>query len=201
MARVSAFLLALALGAASAMALASCGGGSNADLLPGTTANQINSNLDEVQKLVNEGDCIGAEDAVAEVTAEVEGVTGVDRKLKAALKEGATQLSQVVTECEETTSEETEPTLESDVEAEELEREEQEAEEKAEKAKEKAEKHAKEPKEETAEEAEGEEGGNLPPQSNGKGEAKGHETEAPPPGQVEEEAPSGGVGPGVGVEE
>jgi hypothetical protein len=197
MSRLSPFLLALALGAASAMALASCGGGSSADLLPGTTANQINSNLDEVQKLVNQGDCIGAEDAVAEVTAEVEDLNGVDRRLKVALEEGAAQLGEVVTECEET-SEETEPALESDVEAEELEREEQEAEEKAEKAKEKAEGKGKGPNEEATEGEE--EGGNPPPQSNGKGEAKGHET-APPPSEPTEETPSGGVGPGVGVEE
>jgi hypothetical protein len=201
MGRLSAFLVALALGAASAMALASCGGGSNANLLPGTTANQINSNLDQVQKLVNEGDCVGAEDGVAAVMTEVEDLQGVDRKLKAALEEGTTRLSEVVTECDETASEEAEPTLESDVEAEELEREEHEAEEKAEKAKEKPEKHGKEPSEEATETDE-EEGGNLPPQSKGEGKAKGHETEPPPATeQPSEESPSGGVGPAVGVEE
>lgn len=203
MGRLSALLVALALGAASAMALASCGGGSNADLLPGTTADQINSNLDQVQRLVNEGDCVGAEDGVAAVMTEVEDLNGVDRKLKAALEEGATRLSEVVTECEETSSEETEPTLESDVEAEELEREEQEAEEKAGKAKEKAEKHTKEPSEETTEPDE-EEGGNLPPQSHGEGKAKGHETVPPPAAEApveEEESPSGGVGPAEGVGE
>lgn len=201
MGRLSAILVALALGAASALALASCGGGGNADLLPGTTAKEINSNLDQVQRMVGEGDCVGAEDGVAAVMTEVEGLGGVDRKLKAALEEGAHRLSEVVNECEENSGEETEPSLESDVEAEELEREEQEAgekaDEKAEKAAEKAEKKEKEPAEETTEPSEGETGGNLPPESNGKGEAKGHET-APPPA---EEAPSGGVGPAVGVGE
>src|SRR5690242_13470615 len=136
MGRVSAFLLALLLGGASAVALVSCGGGSEADLLPGTTASQIESNLDQVKRLAAEGDCIGAEDAVANVAAEVEELQEVDLKLKAALQEGTTKLGEVVSRCEET-SEEAEPTLESDVEAEELE-------EKKPK-KEKPEKEAKEP--------------------------------------------------------
>jgi hypothetical protein len=192
MARLSASLLCLALGAVSALALASCGGGSSADLLPGTTANQINSNLDQVEQLVDRGDCVGAEDAVAAVTQEVEGLREVDLKLKTALEEGAAHLSEVVTECEET-SEETEPTLESDVEAGEVE-------EKKPK-KEKPEKEGKGPAEPQEEAGEGE-GPELPPQANGKGEENG-EGGGPPPSEpeAEEEAPSGGVGPGVGVEE
>jgi hypothetical protein len=197
MARLTTLLLVLALGAASAAGLSSCGGGSSADLLPGTTATQINSNLDEVQRLVNQGECVGAEDTAAEISAQVEDLKGVDRKLKAALEEGASQLGEVINECEESSEGETEQALEPDVEAEELEREEQEADEKAaekaDKAKEKAEKHGEEPSEEAAEE--NEEGGNLPPEPNG--EAKGHEIGPPP---ATEEAPSGGVGPGVGVE-
>jgi hypothetical protein len=188
MGRLSAFLLALILGGASAVALVSCGGGSDAELLPGTTASQIESNLDQVKQLSAEGDCIGAEDAVANVAAEVEELQGVDRELKAALQEGTAKLSEVVSECEET-SEETEPTLEPNVEAEELE-------EKKPK-KEKPEKEPKEPKEAATEPEEGQE---PPAQSNGKGEEKGKG--GPPAPEPEEEAPSsGGVGPGVGVGE
>src|SRR5689334_12489428 len=117
MGRLSAVLLALLLGGVSALVLTSCGSGSNAELLPGTTASQIESNLNEVKRLDAEGDCIGAEDAVAEVGAEVEGLQGVDRRLKAALQEGTAKLSEVISECEET-SEETEPTPETDVGAE-----------------------------------------------------------------------------------
>ena len=191
MPRLSPFLLALTLAAAGALSLASCGGGSNADLLPGTTANQINSNLDEVQRLVSEGECIGAEDAVAEVTAQVEDLSGVDRRLQAALEEGAAQLSIVVGECQEETSEEAEPSLEPDVEAEELE----EAEKKP--KKEKPEKEGPGAGEEEEEPGE-EEGPTLPPSANGKGEEKGG---GPPSSEVEsEESPSGGVGPSVGVE-
>jgi hypothetical protein len=198
--RLSALMLALLFGAASAVALASCGGGSDAKLLPGTTAEQIESNLEEVRQLAASQDCVGAEDAVAAVRTEVEELNEVAPKLKAALQEGTERLGEVVARCdEEATEEETEPSTEPEVEAEELEQEELKAEEKAEKAQEKVEKQ--EQKEE--EKAEGpEEEGKLPPQSEGKGKAKGHE-EAPPPPAPEpapEEAESGGVGPGVGVE-
>ncbi|HYQ78718.1 MAG TPA: hypothetical protein VEP91_06375 [Solirubrobacterales bacterium] len=189
MARLSPLLLALLLGAASAAALASCGG-SDAELLPGTTADQIESNLDRVEELAGNDDCIGAEDAVAEVTEEVEGLEGVDLKLKTALQEGTARLSEVVAGCEEESSEETEPSFESDVENEEVEDEKK-------PKKEKPEKEKAEPKEE---ESEGE-GPNLPPQSNGKGEENGkgggEETSEP---EAEETPPSGGVGPSEGVE-
>jgi len=191
MGRLSAVLLALLLGGASALALVSCGG-SNADLLPGTTASEIESNLDQVKQLTAEGDCIGAEDAVAEVASEVEELQGVDRKLKAALQEGTAKLSEVVSECEET-SEETEPALESDVEAEELEDEKK-------PKKEKPGKETKEPAEPKEEATETEEGPELPPQSNGKGEEKGKGGPPAAP-EAEETPPSGGVGPGVEAEE
>jgi hypothetical protein len=203
MGRFSPLMLALLLGAASAVALASCGGGSDAKLLPGTTAKQIESNLDQVQTLVNSGDCVGAEDAVAQVSSEVEELHDVAAKLKTALQEGTGRLSEVVGRCEEESAEETEQAAEADVEAEEeLEQEAFEAEgEKAEKAQEKAEKQEQKV-EEKAEAAEEVEEGNLPPQSEGKGKAKGHEEAVPPPvvEPTPEEAESGGVGPGVGVE-
>jgi len=195
-------MLALFLGGVSALTLVSCGSDSDAKLLPGTTASQIESNLDQVKQLVASGDCVGAEDAVAEVAAEVEEVN-VATKLKSALQEGTAKLSEVVSRCEEEAGEdeEAEPSPEEDVEAREVEQEEleagEEAEEKAEKLREKEEK-----KEEKAEAPEAEEG-ELPPQSEGEGKAKGHE-EAPPPAtptpEPAEEESSGGVGPGVGVE-
>src|ERR1051326_7682015 len=100
MGRFSALMLALLLGLFSAVALASCGGGSDAKLLPGTTASEIESNLDQVKDLAESGDCIGAEDAVAEVSAEVEELN-VAAKLKGALQEGTAKLSEVVGRCEE----------------------------------------------------------------------------------------------------
>jgi hypothetical protein len=195
MARLSPPLLAFVLGAVGALALASCGSGGNADLLPGTTAEQIESNLNLVEELAAEEDCIGAEDAVAEVAAEVEDLEGVDLRLKTALQEGTGRLSEVVSLCEEETAgEETEPSLESNVEAEELEDDKK-------PKKDKPEKEVKEPKEEPSKG----EGLTPPPQSNGKGEEKGKGGGEPPAeteGETEtEETPStGGVGPGVGVE-
>ncbi|HEX6782330.1 MAG TPA: hypothetical protein VF125_09920 [Solirubrobacterales bacterium] len=192
MARLSPLLIAFLLGAASAAALSSCGGGSDADLLAGTTAEQIESNLDQVEALAAEEDCIGAEDAVAEVTEEVEDLEGVDLKLKTALQEGTARLSEVVGECEEeVASEETEPSFESDVDDEEVEDEKKPKKEKPEK-----EKPAKE------EPVEGE-GPDLPPQSNGKGGENGKgggEEPAEPETETEETPSSGGVGPSVGVE-
>jgi hypothetical protein len=195
MARLSALFLAFLLGTASAVALVSCGGGGGAELLPGTTADQIESNLDQVAQLAGEDDCIGAEDAVAEVMAEVEGLQGVDLKLKAALEEGTAQLSAVVGRCEEETGEETEPSLETTVEADELE---EEKKPKQDKKAEKEEEGAAEGEEEAAED----EGPNLPPPSNGKGEEKSQGGGEPPAeAEPEETPPSGGVGPSVGVEE
>lgn len=112
--------LALLLGAAAALALVSCGGGEDAKLLPGNTAAEITENLDRVKQYAEEGECVGAEDAVSEVNTQVEGLTGVDPKLVEALERGATRLSEVVATCdeedtetvappsEETTTEETE---------------------------------------------------------------------------------------------
>jgi len=191
MARLSALLLAFALGATAAVGLVSCGSGSDANLLPGTTADEIEANLDRVEQLAAEEDCFGAEDAVAEVAGEVEELEGVDVKLKAALEEGTAKLSEVVGRCEEeTTEEETEPSIESNVGAEEVEDEKKPKKEKSEKDTEPA-----EPKEEPSEG----EGPDLPPQANGKGEEKGG-GEPPAEPEGEETPPSGGVGPGVGVE-
>lgn len=191
MGRLSVILLALLLGGASAVALASCGGSGNAKLLPGTTASRIEANLDQVKQLAAEGDCIGAEDAVTNVAAEVEELQEVDLKLKAALQEGTAKLSEVVGECEET-GEEAEPTLEPDVEAEELEEEK--------KPKKEKQKAPEEPAETKEEPTEPEEGPEPPPQSNGKGEENG-KGGGPPPPEPEEAPPSGGVGPNVGVGE
>ena len=177
MGRLIPLLLTFLLGAASAVALVSCGGGNDAKLLPGTTADQIESNLDQVEELAAEEDCIGAENAVATVTAEVEELQNVDLKLKAALQEGTAKLSEVVARCdEETTTEETEPTIEPDVGAE-----------VEDEKKPKKEKPEKEEPAETEEPAE-KEGSELPPQSNGKGEEKGKGGEEPP-AETEPEAP------------
>jgi hypothetical protein len=186
MGRLSAPLLALALGALAALGLAACGNGGGGDLLPGGTASEITANLDRVEQLASEGDCVGAADAAQAVSAQVEALDGVDRKLKLALREGATRLNEVVLSCEEAPSEEeTEPAIEEAVEPEAEEKEKPEKAEKAKKA------------EETPEEAET--SPTLPPQAEGK--AKGHEEgeEEAPPAESGGDEPSGGVGPGAPV--
>lgn len=101
-------LLALLIGLAATLALASCGESENAELLPGTTASEISANLDEVRRLAGEGDCIGAQDAALEVSDQVDALGGVDAELKAALREGASRLNEVVASCEEEAGEEEE---------------------------------------------------------------------------------------------
>ncbi|HVQ59438.1 MAG TPA: hypothetical protein VMS60_11095 [Solirubrobacterales bacterium] len=184
MGRLSASLLLLALAACAALGLSACGGGGDDDLLPGETASEITSNIDAVERLVGEGDCVGAEDASATISGQVESLTGVDPKLKEALGDGAARLNEVVAECEEEPEEETIETIEpEDTEG-------VEDEEKPKKNKE--EKPEKEAEEEAEEDGAGP---TLPPQSNGKGEEKGG---GPP--EEEAETPSGGVSPGAAVE-
>ncbi|HEX5929768.1 MAG TPA: hypothetical protein VFY48_10285 [Solirubrobacterales bacterium] len=185
MRRLSTSLIVFSLAAAAALGLIACGGGSDAELLPGETATEINSNLDQVEQLANEGDCLGASDAAQAVSLQVEDLGGVDAELKQALQEGAARLNEVVAGCEEDAEEE-EP-VEAIEEAEEPEDEERE---------EKAEKPAKPAKEDKA----AEEGPSLPPQAEGK--AKGHEKqeEAAPPAEPDGGTPSGGVGPSVPAE-
>jgi hypothetical protein len=184
MGRLSAPLLALALAAALAVGFSACGG-SGSDLLPGTTASEINSNLDEVRKLVSEGDCVGATDAASTVTTQVEELNGVDKELKEALSEGATRLNEVVAACEEVPSEAEEEAAA--LEAEELA--EQEAEEESEKPK-KGEKETGNAQKEHGPSAE-------PPGQEKKEEG---EEEVPPTEPEGEESQSGGVGPGAAVE-
>jgi|SRR5829696_2478062 len=188
MPRVAASLLTFALGGAAALALASCGGGSDAKLLPGNTAREISENLDSVQRLVDEHDCIAAEDAALEVSAQVEALRDIDPKLKRVLEQGADRLNEVVDSCVETS----EDTVEEETLPEPTETTEEEPEKKQKKPKKEPEETLPE-EEESAPPAEN----SLPPQANG--EAKGHEDEAPP---AEEEGgePSGGIGPGSAAE-
>jgi hypothetical protein len=180
--------LALALGAAAALALVSCGGGEDAKLLPGNTATEITENLDRVKQYAEEGECVGAEDAVGEVNAQVEGLTGVDPKLVEALQRGAHRLSEVVASCEEET--ETVPSESEATTTEEAEKIPPGQEKKEEKEREKEEK-AFEHEEEKAEKHE------PPPPKPTPAEEPPTTTPTPPEGGGT--GPSGGVGPGAPV--
>ncbi len=110
MRRLTASLLALVLGAAAAVALVSCGGGGNAELLPGNTAKEITANLDKVKQLASGGDCVGAQSEAQQVSAQIDALGGVDKRLKQALREGAVRLNEVVANCSTTTTVPTAPT-------------------------------------------------------------------------------------------
>jgi len=190
--------LLLALTGAAALLPLGCGG-EDAKLLPGETAREITANLDAVQQLSGEGDCLGAESAAQQVDEQIEALQGVDPKLKRALEDGAQRLEEVISECDEeaetlappTTEEETTP-AESEKEAKEREKEEEKAEKDAEKEEEQQQKE-----EETAQEG----NPSLPPQA--KGEGKGLEEGKGPPVEESGETPSedsGGVSPGSAVE-
>lgn len=178
-------LLSLALSTVAALALVSCGG-EDAKLLPGETAREITANLDTVQQLSDEGDCIGAESAAQQVGEQIGAVEGVDRKLKRALEDGAARLEEVIAGCEESATEAIAPAT--------IPPEPEEDEEKAPKEKKDKEKEA-EPKEEEAPDTPTT-SPELPPQANGEG--KGLENGNGPPSEEEsEESSSGGVSPGA----
>jgi hypothetical protein len=182
----TASLLALALGAAAAVALVSCGG-SDAQLLPGETAREIVANLDTVKQLADEGDCLGAESAAQQVSEQIEALGGVDEKLKRALRDGAARLNEVVAGCEEATTEAIAPASIPET---------------TESTKEKPPKEKeKKPKDEEAPPAApGTPTPSLPPQA--EGEAKGPEKgNGPGEGEGVEEGSSGGVSPGSPAEE
>jgi hypothetical protein len=172
------------LGVVAVAALSACGG-EDAKLLPGHTAREITANLESVQQLADEGDCVGAESAAAQISEQIEALGGVDRKLKEALTDGAERLNEVVEECEE--AEEPETVAPAEIApSESEEKAEEEAEKKAEKEEEKAEKQ--EEREERQEEKQ------APPPEGEPGPAGGPPgQEKTPPGQETEEAPSGGV--------
>jgi hypothetical protein len=167
---------------AAALALVACGG-EDAKLLPGETAREITANLDTVQQLSDEGDCLGAESAAQQVGEQIEALEGVDTKLKRALEEGAVRLEEVIASCEESTTEAIAPA--------EIPTEPEEDEEKAPKEKPGKEREEKPKKEEEAASE------SPPPQA--KGEGKGLENAQGPPPEEEgsEESSSGGVGPGT----
>ncbi|HJZ37597.1 MAG TPA: hypothetical protein VJ204_15110 [Solirubrobacterales bacterium] len=193
--------------------LSACGGGGNGELLPGATADQITSNLDQVQASYESGDCEKAENAVAQVSTEVDDLNKVDVELKKALKNGALKLSEVVNNCgaaEEAEEAKAEEKAEEEERAQ-IEGEEAEAEEEAfleEQKEEERDLKAEEKAEKEEEKAEPPTGGEESPKGEAKGLEKQEEETVPPPTEEPEEltppaaggGPAGGVGPGAAVE-
>ncbi len=174
-------MLVCLMAAVLAVTLSACGD-SGADLLPGRTASEIESNLDEVARLAGEDDCVGAADAAEQVRSDIDSLGGVDAELKRALSEGASRLNELVARCEE------EEPVEEEVETFEPEEELEPAE--------KAEKPEKPEKEEKPEK----------PAKAAKPEKEAPETEAPEEESTPETpsesggTPSGGLGPSTPVE-
>jgi outer membrane biosynthesis protein TonB len=185
MGRTRATLLVLALGLLAA-ALSACGDSGKADLLPGETASEINANLNLVEDLVAEGDCVGATNAAEAVSVQVEELTSVDKELQEALSEGAARLNEVVGECEEAPEDEEETVSTEEPDSEELEEDEK-AQAKAEKDEEKQQKKEEKSEKETP-----------PVEPPGQEKKEEKETEVPPTEPNEEDGgtPSGGVAPG-----
>src|ERR1700729_1208005 len=201
-------LAALAVG----LLLSACGGGGNGELLPGTTADQITSNLDQVLASYENGDCEKAENAGAQVSTEVDDLNKVDVELKKALKNGALKLSEVVNSCGEAEeAEEAKAEEKSEEEQAQIEGEEAEAEEEAfleEQKEEERDKKAEKKAAKEEEKAEPPTGGEESPKGEAKGLEKQEEETVPPPTEEPEEltppaasgGPAGGVGPGAAVE-
>ncbi len=190
MVRWKAIFVALALTLPAAGALSGCGG-ADAELLPGETASEINANISLVEDLVAAGDCIGAENAAAAVSEQVESLDGVDQELQETLARGAARLNAVIGECveapDESEDDETTPSEEPD--EKELERQQKEAE----RERERAEREAQEERREE-EKAEKEASPNETP-----GQGKGEEEGGGPPAEPAN-PPSGGVAPGAPAE-
>src|SRR5712691_7211398 len=96
-ARLALPILALALGAAVAVGLVSCGTRDEKGLLPGNNARQILDNLDQVKADAQSGNCSSAALEVATVKDEIDALpTTVDAQLRARLSDGAQRLADVV---------------------------------------------------------------------------------------------------------
>jgi hypothetical protein len=113
-ARLGLQILALALGAAVAVGLVSCGSRDTKGLVPGDNAQQISANLSTVDQLASQGDCTDAAAAVAEVSSEIDALpSSVDPQLRDRLRAGAARLEDIVNSpgaCETTTTTSSEPT-------------------------------------------------------------------------------------------
>jgi Fic family protein len=172
---------------AACLLLAACGSSGNGELLPGTTADQINSNLDLVRESNAEGNCEEAEEAVAQVSEEIDALQGVDAEAEEQKEAEEAQAEEEAEreELEEAQAEEEEKSAEQ----------EQKREEREEKAQE------QERAEEEAEQPGPDEGEESGPKGKAKGQEKQEEVETPteeeviPP--VEGGGPAGGIGPGA----
>ncbi len=96
MGRKLVLLAALLAGVATALAVASCGGSSAGDL-PAADAQQLNSELSDVQTLFNQGGCTAASQHVDGLIARIQSLPdSVDSDLRQALANGANHLKNLL---------------------------------------------------------------------------------------------------------
>jgi hypothetical protein len=105
-ARLAIPILALALGAALAVGLVSCGGRDEKGLLPGNNAKQILDNLASVEQDAANGDCAGATAGTDEIRSEIDQLgASVNSQLRQRLSDGVDRLDQAISNsCQEATA-------------------------------------------------------------------------------------------------
>lgn len=105
-------LLAGVLGAATA-GLVACGGGKQDKLLSPEEANKLIANLNKIDARFSEGDCEGAQGALASAGVSADSLSpGVNQELRNRISDGLERLRQLLSdECEVTTTTTTVPTV------------------------------------------------------------------------------------------
>ena len=105
MTRLAIPILALALGAAAAFGLVSCGGDEEG-LLPGDNAQEIVDNLNNVEQAAANGDCDEARADAETVAQQIDELgSGVNTQLKQRLADGAQELISLIdSTCQEETT-------------------------------------------------------------------------------------------------
>ena len=95
------YLLALTLGAATAL-LAACGGGGTKDGIPAASAGELKSQIEDVKQAVDDGRCSDVTGQLRQVDEGIDSLPGsVDRTLVSALRSGADKLrASAVDECD-----------------------------------------------------------------------------------------------------
>lgn len=95
------YLLALALGAGTAL-LAACGGGGTKNGIPAASAGELKSQIEDVKQAVDDGRCSDVRGQLRQVDSGIDDLPrSVDQTLVAALRDGADKLrSSAVDECD-----------------------------------------------------------------------------------------------------
>ena len=95
------YLLALALGASTAL-LAACGGGGTKDGIPAASAGELKSQIEDVKQAVDDGRCSDVRGQLRQVDSGIDDLPGsVEPTLVSALRDGAEKLrSNAVDECD-----------------------------------------------------------------------------------------------------